>query len=230
MNAKYLTPVILIVASMVLVLPPAISWVRTGQVPLQPGAAEPGAAQTESRAALIVQFDDGSYITRCVSFSGDSIAGLELLTRSGLPVTLWGGAVCQIQDEGCSFPSEPCFCRCQGSSCQYWSYWHWQDAGWTYSQVGSRDYRVHNGDVEAWLWGDARTPPVTLSFAEICGPAASATSSLGKSPPRPEDRDTQVASSQPSTAGPSPAQYAVFAVMAIVLVAGFWFLRARRVD
>jgi hypothetical protein len=230
MNAKYLTRAILIMASMVLVLPPAISRARTGQVPLEPSAVEPRAAQTESRAALIVQFGDGSYTTRCVSFAGDSVAGLELLMRSGLRVALWGGAVCEIQGEGCSFPAEPCFCECQGPSCQYWSYWHWQDTGWTYSQVGSGDYRVHDGDFEAWLWGDAQTPPATLSFAEICGPSAAATTALGESPPSPEDSETRVASSRPSSPGPSPEQYAVFALMAILLVAGFWFLRGRRVD
>jgi hypothetical protein len=237
MNAKYVTLAILIMAFVVLVLPPAISWAGLAQVALQPIAVDPGAAQTENRAALIAQFGDGSYVTRCVSFAEDSIAGLELLTRSGLEVALWGGAVCRIQDEGCGFPAEPCFCQCKGSSCQYWSYWHWRDAGWAYSQIGSGDYRVHNGDVEAWLWGDAQTPPVALSLAEICGPSAGATATVGKStvrpgdveaPPRPEDGETPVASTQQSSQGVSLTQYAVFAIMAIALVAGFWFLRGRQ--
>lgn len=189
---------------------------------------EPAAAQTQGRVALIVQFGEGSHITRCVSFSEDSITGLEVLTRSGLQVSLWGGAVCRIEQEGCDYPAEPCFCQCKGSSCQYWSYWHWQDGeasssagrgGWTYAQVGAGDHRVHDGDVEAWLWGDAQTPPVALSFADVCGLSGAATSAPS---------ETAVASTQASGQGVSLTQYAVFAVMAIALVAGFWFVRRRQ--
>jgi hypothetical protein len=197
-------------------------------VPSQPGTVKPGAAQTESRAALIVQFGDGSYITRCVSFAEDSVAGLELLTRSGLEASLWGGAVCRIQGEGCDFPAQPCFCQCKGSSCQYWSYWHWRDDRWVYSQIGSGDYRVHSGDLDAWLWGDAQTPPVALSFAEICGPSQAAAAAVSETPSRPEHDETPIASTQPSSQGVSLIQYVVFLIMATALLAGFWFLRSRQ--
>jgi hypothetical protein len=230
MNAKYVALAILIMALVVLVLPPAIhwagpvsrpaiSWARLAQVPLQPIGVTPRGAQTENRASLIVQFGDGSYVTRCVSFAENSIAGLELLTRSGLEANLWGGAVCRIQDEGCDFPAQPCFCQCKGSSCQYWSYWHWRGDGWAYSQIGSGDYQVHNGDVDAWLWGDAQTPPVALSFAEICGPSAAATAAVGETP---------VASTEQLGQGVPLTQYAIFAIMVIALVAGLWFLRGRQ--
>jgi len=179
-------------------------------------------AQAQQRAALIVQLGDGSYVTHCVAFGEESITGLELLTRSGLPVSLWGGAVCRIQQQGCQYPAESCFCQCKGSSCQYWSYWHWRDAtdsspgqgSWAYAQIGSGDYRIQDGAVEAWLWGDAQNPPVTLSFAEICGSPAAAV--------------TPAAPARQSGQGSVLAQYAVFAVMAIALVAGFWLLRGRR--
>lgn len=204
---------------------------------LLPFTIEPAAAQTERRAALIAQFGDGSCVTRCVPFSAESITGLELLIRSGLEVSLWGGAVCRIEQEGCDYPAQPCFCQCKGSSCQYWSYWHLRDGAWTYAQTGSGDYHVHDGDVEAWLWGDAQTPPIALSFAAICGPSEAATSTVGDSTPSPSDTGTSTASKQGSSQSVSPvlrpasaglAQYAIFAVMAVGLVAGFWFLRRRQ--
>jgi hypothetical protein len=236
MKAKYLTLAIPVMAVVVLVSPPAISSARLVhgpaissagpvQVPPQSGAAEPGADQTESRAALLVQFGDGSYVTRCVSFAGDSIAGLELLARSGLEANLWGGAVCRIQEEGCAFPAQPCFCQCMGSSCKYWSYWHWREDGWAYSQIGSGDYRVHDGDADAWLWGNAQAPPIALSFAEVCGPSRAATAALNDTAPRPEDGETTPAATHQSSRGASPNQYAVFLIMAIALVAGFWLRR-----
>jgi hypothetical protein len=228
MNAKHVTLAVLTMALALLILPPAMTWAGPAQAPLQPGTVEPGATQTESRAALIIQFGDGSYITRCVSFAEDSIAGLELLTRSGLETSLWGGAVCRVQGEGCDFPAQPCFCQCKGSSCQYWSYWHRRDDRWAYSQIGSGDYRVHNGDVEAWLWGDAQTPPVALSFAEICGPAQAAAATVSETPSRPQEGETPIASAQPSSQGVSVIQYAVFLIMATALLAGFWFLRGRQ--
>lgn len=183
---------------------------------------EAAAAQTARRAALIAQFGDGSYVTRCVSFSEQSITGLELLIRSGLEVSLWGSAVCRIGQEGCNYPAQTCFCLCKGSSCQYWSYWHLRDGSWTYAQVGSGDYRVQDGDVEAWLWGDAQTPPVALTFAEICGPPeASGTESIAS--------EAETASAQKTSSQSVPlAQYAVFAVMALALAAGFWYVGRRQ--
>ena len=184
-------------------------------------ATGPAMAQTLRRAALIVQFSDGSYVTRCVSFSEESITGLELLTRSGLQVSLWGGAVCRIEEQGCDYPAQACFCQCKGSTCQYWSYWHWRaDAGatspgqgaWTYAQIGSGDYRVQDGAIEAWLWGDARNPPAALSFAEVCGAATG----------------TPAATAGEPVQSVELTQYVVFAGMAIALVAGFWLLRVRR--
>ena len=147
--------------------------------------------------------------------------------------------MCRIEQEGCDYPAQPCFCQCKGSSCRYWSYWHWQDdrvspspghgevspspgrGGWTYAQIGSGDYPVHDGDVEAWLWGDANTSPVAISFAEVCGSSASATEA------------TPNATATASARGPSVesiplAQYALFAAMAVALVVGFWLVRRRQ--
>jgi len=247
MNAKHVTLAILVLAWVALVRPPTIHGAGPVQAPLHPGAVKPEAAQAESRAALIVQFGDGSYVTRCVSFAGDSISGLELLTRSGLPAALWGGAVCRIQDEGCDYPVQPCFCQCKGSSCQYWSYWHWRpdsvssspgSGAWAYSQIGSGDYPVRHGDIDAWLWGNAQTSPVELSFGAICGPSDVATDAVGETAthledgeaqqPHTEGGETKIPSTRQSGESVSLNQYAIFVVMAIALAAGFWFVRRRQ--
>ena len=84
----------------------------------------------DHRAALVVRFADGSVEKRCVAFSEPSITGAELLTRSGLQIIMdhtsgIGGAVCSIAGAGCAFPTQDCFCKCQGLTCEYWAYYHW---------------------------------------------------------------------------------------------------------
>ena len=78
-----------------------------------------------NRAALVVRAGDGSVQTKCVSFAEPVISGEELLTRSGMTVVInsnsgLGGAVCSINGYGCAYPSQDCFCKCQGVKCEYW--------------------------------------------------------------------------------------------------------------
>jgi hypothetical protein len=126
-----------------------------------------------------------------VRFAEESITGYELLQRAGLPasveVSAIGPTVCSIDGEGCAYPQESCFCRCQGSPCVYWSYWRQQEnGGWRYQALGAGNTRVRNGDVEGWRWAagttrDAESPPAA-SFAAICGleetPAAALTNQV----------------------------------------------------
>ena len=177
-------------------------------------------AQGPSRAALVIQmapageqtdpFATGT-ITRCISFSEPSISGLELLARSGLTVVTWGGAVCQVEQTGCQYPSEPCFCQCMRPPCSYWSYWYWKDDRWMYSAIGSADHNVVDGSVEAWLWGNAETPPDMITFAEVC---------LGDSSPEapPPPVNSTVAS-------PPITQYVAFLAMALAMLGAFWLTR-----
>lgn len=142
---------------------------------LLPGAAR---AQDENHAGLVVVFGDGRVEQQCVTFAEDTITGYELLQRSGLPLSVEAGAigptVCSIDKEGCSFPAESCFCRCQSGPCIYWSYWRLQgDGAWRYQALGAGNTRVHSGDVEGWRWAagttqDAEQPPA-VSYADICG-------------------------------------------------------------
>jgi hypothetical protein len=163
-------------------------------------------AQTSNQAALVVRYGDGSTQTQCVEFSESQISGYELLTRSGLPLEVdassGGASICSINGTGC--PSSDCFCQCKGGGdCVYWSYWHLSGDAWQYSMVGASLYPVTEGAVEGWSWGEgsptnAISPPV-VSFDDVCGAAATATSI----PPT----DTAVpptATAVPPTATPMP--------------------------
>ena len=131
-----------------------------------------------------MRFADGSVEKRCVAFSEPSITGAELLPRSGLQIIMdhtsgIGGAVCSIAGAGCAFPTQDCFCRCQGLTCEYWAYYHWV-GGWQYSQVGAGSYRdVTDGALEGWSWGagnfSSGVEPPAVAFNEVCAPPATAT-------------------------------------------------------
>jgi len=181
----------------------------------------PVSAQRASRAALVIQMAaagdqtgaSADRITRCISFPESSISGLELLARSGLEVVTWGGAVCQIGQTGCQYPSEPCFCQCMRPPCSYWSYWYWKDNRWMYSAIGSADHAVVDGSVEAWMWGNADTPPDAVTFKEVCPPDSS--------------QDTAPPAANQAVAGPPIGQYLAFIGMALAMLGGLWLTRRR---
>jgi len=166
-----------------------------------------------NRAALVVRAGDGSVQTKCVSFVEPAISGEELLNRSGMTVVSnpnfgLGGAVCSINGYGCAFPSQDCFCKCQGVKCEYWAYYHWVGGAWQYSQVGATGYQVKNGALEGWSWGQGNfssgTIPPTVKFEDICT-SPTATPTVTATPTRtPSPTPTAVASSG-QTATPIPA-------------------------
>jgi len=132
-------------------------------------------AQEPHRIALVVDFGGGRFVTRCVEFSGDEISGEEVLNRSGFTVVCehvpqLGAAVCKIEDVGCDFPAESCFCQCEGVPCSYWSYWYVDNGQWVYSGRGTGNRVARDGDMEGWVWGDGNTPPTWLPFMQVCVP------------------------------------------------------------
>jgi len=130
-----------------------------------------GSAQSTNRAALVVQFGDGTTETRCVPFDEQTITGYELLERSGFSFVAsfetQGAAICKIEDEGC--PANDCFCQ---SPPDYWSYWHLDGVDWEYSYQGSGLYTVEDGIVDGWAWGSGEPPPV-VPFDQVCTPPTS---------------------------------------------------------
>lgn len=139
-------------------------------------------AQQTNRVGLVVDFGD-HHITRCVEFTESEITGYEVLRRTDLDLVVsasggMGVAICDINNtSGC--PASDCFCQCKGSTCIYWAYHHLIDGSWQYSQLGASNYKVRDGDVEGWAWGegsmnDAAAPPV-IPFDQICAPPATDT-------------------------------------------------------
>ncbi|MEO6063399.1 MAG: hypothetical protein ABIQ99_15815, partial [Thermoflexales bacterium] len=131
-------------------------------------------------------YANGTVETRCVTFSEPSITGYELVRRSGLPfsaqVSGLGAAMCKIGDEGCSYPAQSCFCKCENpaSGCGYWIYGQWSGSAWRYAGLGALARTISDGQVDGWVWdvvsADAaavRLPPVTLG--QICASQAAPT-------------------------------------------------------
>ena len=128
-------------------LAPAMSWGGVNLRPPMPrGAPRSSTGAAVNRAALVVTFEDGRSQTFCIGFTEDSISGLELLRRSGLPLVTsgnggLGSAVCSINGEGCSNPGD-CFCKCKGGTCAYWAYYHFKNEAWQISRLGASGWTV----------------------------------------------------------------------------------------
>ncbi len=149
-------------------------WVALAAILLLPHTVQ---AQDEHHAGLVVMYGDGRIEQQCVAFGEESISGYELLQRAGLTLNVEAGAigaaVCAINGEGCSYPAESCFCRCQSSPCVYWSYWRRQPNGdWRYQVLGAANSQVRDGAVEGWRWAagpvDAIQPPPQVQFDQLC--------------------------------------------------------------
>ncbi len=144
-------------------------------------------AEGPIRVGLYVQFEDGSSLTRCVELDaanypvGEEATGLDVLRQSGLDLIFetgsgFGAKICKLGKTGCDYPAEDCFCRCQGTPCQYWTYWYAAEGQWKYSAQGASSHTVKDGDVEAWVWGSGKSsPPADVLAAGICPVPATAT-------------------------------------------------------
>lgn len=130
-----------------------------------------------NRAGILVVFDNGKVGQRCVEFNQNEINGIELLEQSGYDISVdasnaLGVAVCKIGRDGCNYPSKPCFCECQGATCKYWSYWHWNGSAWIYANMGASSQTIRNGDIDGWVYALGTTasaqPPPNISFDQVC--------------------------------------------------------------
>lgn len=137
------------------------------------GAQEP----ENTRAGIVIDFGDGVVETACVDLGADGQAtGEEVLATAGFDVLIeyspMGGAVCKIDNRGCNFPNQQCWCECLSSPCVYWAYNHLQGGQWVYSALGASVYTVRAGDVEGWAWGAGSltqgTAPPLFTFEQVC--------------------------------------------------------------
>ncbi len=161
-----------------------------------PAVREATVGEGTHHAGLVVDFSDGTVITRCVGFDEATISGYELLLRSGLTLEVAvsgpGAAVCSIEGTGC--PASDCFCHFPPD---YWSYWHLEAGSWHYSDVGASGYAVEDGAVDGWIWGDASAPPQVIPFEAICAPPPTPTPTATSTP-------TSTPTPLPPTATPTP--------------------------
>lgn len=142
-------------------------------------ASAPAVGQETNRAGLVVIHGDGSVVTRCVEFSDETISGADLLALSKLDLAVeasgMGATICRLDNEGCNYPRENCFCQCQSTPCIYWTYWRQEAGKWTYSNLGASNTTIRNGDVQGWRWGESvgneAEPPTAISFDMICAGA-----------------------------------------------------------
>lgn len=137
-----------------------------------------------NRAAVVVDFGNGQTRQKCVEFPEEEISGLELLERSGLQLSVDPGnpigvAVCKIGGEGCSYPNESCFCKCQGASCFVWSHWQRNGDEWAFADPAASKTNIRDGDMEGWAWGDGNSaqanPPPLRNFEQVCAIEPTAT-------------------------------------------------------
>jgi hypothetical protein len=155
-----------------------------------------------NHAGVVVAFPEGTD-TYCVAFEEYELSGIELLERTGLQLVLsgfggMGSGVCRIDDVGCSDPGD-CFCQCRGADCHYWNYYELDADDWRYLPIGASQRRIHDGDIDGWVWGNGRTAPSTSSAA-IC-PALQPTP-----PPTSTPRPGNVrVTTTPATAATQPA-------------------------
>jgi hypothetical protein len=170
-----------------------------------------------NRAALVIRYSAEQAQTRCVSFTEPWISGLELLKRGGAVLTVnynigLGGAICSINNAGCAFPAQDCFCRCRGASCVYWAYFHGVGGTWQYSDVGASSYQVRDGALEGWSWGEGEYEtsgalPPAITFDEICPPPATSTATPTRTPtPTPSAAPSPTATIRPASSEPAPPQ------------------------
>ncbi len=172
----------------------------------------------DNRAAILVSYDSSRVYTKCVAFSEAEITGEQLLKRTGLLTVMdfsygMGAAICSIGGVGCAYPKEHCFCKCQGDSCEFWSYYAWNGNAWQFLSVGASNHKIGNGALVGWTWGKGSVAvggviPPAVTFDQICAaPTATPTVTATTTPTA-----TRMPTNTPTqTAVPTPTGTAALA-------------------
>ena len=133
-------------------------------------------ADSGGEAGLVIEHGDGSIDTYCVGFTGDSITGDQLLSRAGIGVVQFNGAVCAVgNQEGCFQPHDfaSCYCDSFPPKNTYWSFFTASPGQpWVYSAAGFTAAKARDGDMQAWRWGvggpNSAPPPPQIAFDQVC--------------------------------------------------------------
>lgn len=179
------------------------------------------AQEPSSRAGLIIEYGNGDVDALCIELARDGMTGIDLLQASGLAVGMHSGGlgtqVCQIEDVGCEPGREACWCQCLSNPCSYWTYFQWKDGDWTYAPLGASRRTLTNGDVDAWVWGDGKTLPVSSPDLACAAQDAPTSQAVGTPAAAPVASATVI----PATEEPSAAPLATSAPEESVSRPGF---------
>jgi hypothetical protein len=161
-------------------------------------AAAPAREQAAHVAGVTVSFGPGQVVHRTVTFTGDSITGLDALRGAGFDIEVYGfsgigGAVCRIDGVGRTADSS-----CLNGGSEYWAYWH----DGTYSSVGAGASQVHDRDQEQWAWGSGDHAPPTTAFGAPTTTRPATTTTAVVAPPGPDAGDAPVAPRGPGDRAP----------------------------
>jgi hypothetical protein len=126
------------------------------------GLADGAVAADPHRAAVIVETGGDTHRV-VITFTEDSITGIEALQRAGADPVVYafggqGGAVCRLY--GVGRDAGPNCLGGQDGDARYWAYFR-APAGtsnFTYSPIGAGAARVRDGDVEGWRFGTGQAP------------------------------------------------------------------------
>jgi hypothetical protein len=172
--------------------------------------AAPARAATAHRAAVVV-YVDGAVHTAKITFTSDSISGIDALNDAGfVPLVRVfggnGGAVCALEVGGTTIgcPADNSCLTCSEAS-DYWAYFRALagETSYTYSRAGAGSTEVRDGGVEAWAWGTGATPTPFVSFASVWGSGDPPPTTRPTPPPTRPTNTTQPTppKSSPSTVG-----------------------------
>jgi hypothetical protein len=149
--------------------------------PLSPVASTCAAADSH-RAGIVVQHGDGSIVTRCVAFGGDTATAEQLLSRSGIAWSSqtfggFGAAVCAVDGEPARYVD------CPGKD-SYWAVFVSRGGtAWQLSAVGVSALELRDGDLAGFRYvptsGTAPAPALPVGICTTATPALIATRTSG---------------------------------------------------
>ena len=165
-------------------------------------------AANQVQIAVVVDFGTGRSVSAACVGAGTRDSGAAVLAArasqlgTAPPRSNASGLICAID----GYPSEGCGDQ-TGGHYAYWSYWHGDASGWTYSNVGPAGGRAQPGTVEGWRFqpagaGNPSDPPPRGSpdATTTCRPASPpATSPLFGAAP------TSRSAARPGGTGGGPA-------------------------
>jgi hypothetical protein len=191
----------------------------------------------QNRAGMVIDYGDGTLTYAIVPFEEESISGIELLERSGVPLVTvdFGGlgqAVCTIGERGCGVGDcRQRVCQSADRDSPFWKYFRLEDGeSWTVLPLGASSAKVEDGSIEGWSWTGTEPDLPVVDLEEI-GQLLDVDDSNGGTPSavvRTFDASGQVLETESS--GSSTLSYvaAVAVIAGLAGVAGLLMVRRNR--